>query len=67
MSDYSFISVTSPTYDCDFDVRYLEDFGKILASLGCGDLYLTPFDAADLADKLVAALDVYASTLRAVA
>ncbi|MGW0634133.1 hypothetical protein [Nocardia salmonicida] len=67
MSDTSFMTVTTSAHDNTFNVRYSEAVGMVLVNLGWGDLFLTPVDAAEVAEKITAALDVYASMLRAVA
>ncbi|MFJ2668099.1 hypothetical protein ACIO14_27515 [Nocardia fluminea] len=64
MSDNSFMSIKAST----IDVKYEECIGMVAVDVGPGaTLYLAPADAAVVAEKLLAALDVYASTLRAVA
>ncbi|MFC9658629.1 hypothetical protein ACFVJ5_00205 [Nocardia sp. NPDC127606] len=55
------------TYDNTVEVAYRECIGLVTVEIGRGQLFLTPADAAVVAEKLLAALDVYASTLRAVA
>ncbi|WP_194828752.1 hypothetical protein [Nocardia sp. XZ_19_231] len=68
MSDTSFMSIKASTYDNTLEVEYQGCIGMVTVDVGPGaTLYLTPADAAVVAEKLLAALDVYASTLRAVA
>lgn len=68
MSDTSFMSVSASTYDNALEVAYRDCVGLVTVEVGPNaTLYLTPADAAVVAEKLLAALDVYASTLRAVA
>ncbi|MFD6450407.1 hypothetical protein ACFWF3_06460 [Nocardia sp. NPDC060220] len=68
MSDTSFMTISASTYDNTLEVAYQESIGRITVDIGPdATLYLNPADAAVVAEKLLAALDVYASTLRAVA
>ena len=68
MSDTSFMTITASTYDKTLEVKYEECIGRVTVDIGPdATLYLNPADAAVVAEKLLAALDVYASTLRAVA
>ena len=70
MSDNSFMAMRASTYDNDntLEVKYEECIGRVTVDIGPdATLYLNPADAAAVAEKLLAALDVYASTLRAVA
>ncbi|MEV0854619.1 hypothetical protein [Nocardia fluminea] len=68
MPDNSFMSVTASTYDNTLEVAYRDCVGLVTVEIGPqAKLFLTPADAAVVAEKLLAALDVYASTLRAVA
>ncbi|MFI6572738.1 hypothetical protein [Nocardia fluminea] len=68
MSDTSFMTISASTYDNTLEVEYKECIGRIAVDIGPdATLYLNPADAAVVAEKLLAALDVYASTLRAVA
>lgn len=67
MSHNSFMTITASTYDHTLKVAYQESIGLVTVDIGRAELYLTPADAAVVAEKLLAALDVYASTLRAVA
>ncbi|WP_165610396.1 hypothetical protein [Nocardia salmonicida] len=53
--------------DYSFKVHYCERSDMVIFQLGSGAFYLAPVDAAKLVDQLTAALDVYASTLKAVA
>ena len=67
MSDRSHVHMSTSTDDAPIRVEYADYIGKVLLDLGFARMYLTPEDAADLVDQLTAALDVYASTLKAVA
>ncbi|MEV4156598.1 hypothetical protein AB0J48_26605 [Nocardia salmonicida] len=68
MPDTSFMSIKASTYDNTLEVEYQECIGMVTVDIGRqASLFLTPADAAVVAEKLLAALDVYASTLRAVA
>lgn len=68
MSDNSFMTMRASTFDNTLDVKYQECIGRVTVDIGPdATLYLNPADAAVVAEKLLAALDVYASTLRAVA
>ncbi|MEV0545555.1 hypothetical protein AB0H98_01965 [Nocardia salmonicida] len=67
MSDRSHVQISTSTDDAPIRVEYADYINKVLLDLGLARTYLTPEDAADLVDQLTAALDVYASTLKAVA
>ncbi|MFD4462474.1 hypothetical protein [Nocardia sp. NPDC058480] len=72
MSDHSFtpnrsyLSTTGATYGRPVDVRFVDFVGMVMVEIGDVRLYLTPVDAAEVSEKITAALDVYASTLKAV-
>ncbi|MFC9664907.1 hypothetical protein ACFVJ5_32170 [Nocardia sp. NPDC127606] len=61
------MTITASTYDHTLEVAYQESIGLVTVDIGRAELYLTPADAAVVAEKLLAALDVYAATLRVVA
>ncbi|MFD9550561.1 hypothetical protein ACFWBG_24465 [Nocardia salmonicida] len=62
------MSITASTFDNTLEVKYVECINRVAVDIGHdATLYLNPADAAVVAEKLLAALDVYASTLRAVA
>ncbi|MFC6013182.1 hypothetical protein [Nocardia lasii] len=68
MSDNSFMTMTASTHDNTLDVKFVECIGMIAVDVGPhATLYFDPADAAVVVEKLLDALDVYASTLRAVA
>lgn len=67
MSDNSFMAITASTYDNTIEVKYQECVGRVTVEIGRAQLFLNPADAAVVAEQILAALDVYASTLRAVA
>ncbi|MGW5455012.1 hypothetical protein [Nocardia sp. NPDC003979] len=55
------------TFGESIGVVYLPVFGVMAVTVGKGSVLLGPSHTAVLIDKLTAALDVYASTLRVVA
>ena len=68
MSENSFMTTLVSALDNALEVQYRECVGLVTVDIGRqAQLFLTPADAAVVAEKLLAALDVYASTLRAVA
>ncbi|MFD4441637.1 hypothetical protein ACFWPK_17855 [Nocardia sp. NPDC058519] len=67
MSDRSHVHMSTSTDDAPIRVEYADYLNKVLVDLGIAQAFLTPEHAADLVDQLTAALDVYASTLKAVA
>ncbi|MEU4807915.1 hypothetical protein AB0H20_01810 [Nocardia fluminea] len=67
MSDNSFMTMLASTHNNTLEVAYQDCVGLVTVDIGQAKLFLTPADAAVVAEKLLAALDVYASTLRAVA
>ncbi|KQY30523.1 hypothetical protein ACFQ9R_33990 [Nocardia sp. NPDC056541] len=65
--DRSYLSTTGATYGRPLDVRYVDFVGMVMVEIGDVRLYLTPGDAAVVAEKIPAALDLYAATLKTVA
>ncbi|MEV6225097.1 hypothetical protein AB0M13_25945 [Nocardia fluminea] len=70
MSDYLFMTAEPPlpTESDELVVRYSPTFDRVWLDIGGRPrLSMAPTEAAALLDKLTAALNAYASTLRAVA
>ncbi len=68
MSDNSFMNISASTFNNTLEVKYAECVGSITVDVGPNaTLFLNPADAAVVAEKLLDALEVYVSTLRAVA
>ena len=67
MSDYAFMTVSVGDGTIKPEAYYRENLDSVIVRMGQGSMHLPPDVAAELVDQITAALDVYASTLRAVA